>query len=567
MRTAASLAPKRPAQLEARASIMIRIDVRPELAERYRAAGFWQDATLADWLAAREREHEARDALRQGDRRVTWAELARLVRVFAGSLHRLGVAKGDVVAVQLPNVVEFAVAYLAIASRGAVMQTLHMPYRAAELSTLLAHSGAVCAIVPALAKDYAAARVVSDLQPGLPALRQVIAVGPGDVPANVARFDRLIAAADDGAADEVPIAPSVAPSASLSGADAFLLLYTSGTTSAPKGVPHAYRNFLSNSRGSAAELSVGPADVLLSAAPFTHLYGLFTFNMALATGATTVLLPAFSPPDLARLMDEARPTVAFTAPAHIAACLGQKLFDGRDLSSLRYVQISGSMVPAALARAFEALLPTGKVMQLWGMTELQAGAFTRLADAEAVRVETTGRPSPGTELRVVRDDGALAAPGEVGELQVRGPSLFAGYLNDDAATRAAFTDEGFFRTGDLARLDDAGNTVLCGRSKDIINRGGVKFNPVDVENRIAQHRAVDACAIVPMPDPVLGERACCFAALRPGQSLDLADLQRWLEEAGIGKLKWPERLEILAALPMTPTRKVMKGELAKRFAA
>jgi cyclohexanecarboxylate-CoA ligase/acyl-CoA synthetase len=537
---------------------MIRIDFSSERAATYRAAGFWQDATLADWLAARARDDGPRDALRQGDRRVTWAELARLVRALASALDRLGVAKGDVVAVQLPNIVELVVAYLAITSRGAVMQTLHMPYRAAELSTLLAHSGAVAAIVPAQAKDYAAAQVVGELQPRLPALRRVIAVGAGEVPAGALRFEHLVADADAHGADPAPVA--------LAGADAFLLLYTSGTTSAPKGVPHAYQNFLANSRLSASELSVGPDDVLLSAAPFTHLYGLFTFNMALATGATTLLLPAFSPPDLARLMHEARPTLAFTAPAHIAACLGQKLFDGRDLSSLRYVQISGSTVPPALARAFEPLLRGGKVMQLWGMTELQAGAFTRLADTEPVRVETTGRPSPGTELRAVREDGTPCAPGEVGELQVRGPSLFAGYLNDAAATRAAFTEDGYFRTGDLARLDETGNTTLCGRSKELINRGGVKFNPVDVEIRIAQHAAVELCAIVPMPDPVLGERACCFATLKPGQALALPDLQRWLEEAGISKVKWPERLEILDALPMTPTRKVMKGELAKRVA-
>ncbi len=538
---------------------MIRIDFDTGHVARYRAAGFWQDATLADWLAARAQQAGGREALRQGDRRVTWAELARLVRALARSLDRLGVAKGEVVAVQLPNIVEFVVAYLAITSRGAVMQTLHMPYRAAELSTLLAHSGAVCAIVMAQAKDYAAAQVVNALQPRLPALRHVIAVGPGALPADAMPFDGLVADAHTNDAEPAPVARS--------GSDPFLLLYTSGTTSAPKGVPHAYQNFLSNSRLSAAELSVGVDDVLLSAAPFTHLYGLFTFNMALATGATTLLLPAFSPPDLARLMHEARPTLAFTAPAHIAACMGQKLFDGRDLASLRYVQISGSTVPPALARAFEPLLANGKVMQLWGMTELQAGAFTRLADPEAVRVETTGRPSPGTELRVVREDGTPCAIGEIGELQVRGPSLFAGYLNDPAATRAAFTDDGFFRTGDLARVDAAGNTTLCGRSKELINRGGVKFNPVDVEIRIAQHPAVEMCAIVPMPDPVLGERACCFATLRPGQALALADLQRWLEEAGISKLKWPERLEVLDALPMTPTRKVMRGELAKRLAA
>ena len=345
----------------------------------------------------------------------------------------------------------------------------------------------------------------------------------------------------------------------------FLLLYTSGTTSAPKGVAHAYLNILGNSRLSARELSVTREDILLSAAPFTHAYGLFSINMALATGACSVLMPAFSPPGLVDLFSRERPTIAFTAPAHIAACLGAGLFDGCDLSSLKYVQISGSAVPPELGRAFEPRLRNGKVMQLWGMTELQAGAYTRLGDSEPVRIETTGGASPGNEVRVVRDDGGAAAPGEVGELQMRGASLFSGYLDNPEATREAFTADGWFRTGDLAVMDEAGNTALAGRTKDIINRGGVKFNPVDVENLMAGHPAVAEAAVVPMPDPVLGEKACLFVTLRPGRSLDLPGVLRFLGEKKVSKLKWPERLEVIDAMPLTPTRKVIKGQLAKLF--
>jgi non-ribosomal peptide synthetase component E (peptide arylation enzyme) len=227
--------------------------------------------------------------------------------------------------------------------------------------------------------------------------------------------------------------------------------------------------------------------------------------------------------------------------------------------------MSGSAVPPALARAFEPLMRGGKVMQLWGMTELQAGAYTRLADAEPVRAETTGRPSPGTELRVVRDDDAIAPPGEEGELQVRGASVFAGYLNDPDATRAAFTPDGWFRTGDLATMDAQGNTRLAGRTKDIINRGGIKFNPLDVETRLLKHPAIDQAAIVPMPDPVLGEKACLFVTLRPGATLTLAEVTAWLDAAQVSKLKWPERLEIVEAMPLTPTRKIIKGQLAQRL--
>ena len=288
---------------------------------------------------------------------------------------------------------------------------------------------------------------------------------------------------------------------------------------------------------------------------------------AAASTPSNALLPAFSPPDLAALMHTGRPTAAFAAPAHIAACFAQKLFDGKDLSSLRYLQMSGSAVPAALARAFEPLMRGGKVMQLWGMTELQAGAYTRLADAEPVRAETTGRPSPGTELRVVRDDGSAAPTGEEGELQVRGASVFTGYLNDPESTRAAFTADGWFRTGDLATMDADGNTRLAGRTKDVINRGGIKFNPLDVETLLLKHPAIEQAAIVPMPDSVLGEKACLFVTLKPGVTLTLAEVTDWLDAAQVTKLKWPERLEIVDAMPLTPTRKVIKGQLVKRLAA
>lgn len=528
---------------------------RAARAARYRAEGWWSDETLDQWLARAVAARGDRDALRQGDRRVTWAALGRMVNAFARGLDALGIGKGDVVAVQLPNVVEMVVAYLGITSRGAIMQTVHMPYRGAEIGTLLAHSEAVAAIVLSEAKDYRAAELLLGLEPSLPKLREVIAVGAPVT--GTQSFAAMVADADSN--------PESARPVRLDAADPFLLLYTSGTTTAPKGVLHAYRNFLVNSRASTVELSVTSDDVLLSAAPFTHLYGLFTLNMALAVGATVRLLPVFTPPDLAALMTSGEPTIAFTAPAHIAACLGMKLFEGKRLDAFKYVQISGSTVPPELGRAFEPLLAGGKVMQLWGMTELQAGAYTRLADDEAVRIETTGRPSPGTELRVVRDDGTPCAPGEIGELEMCGPSLFDGYLRNPEATAAAFTADGWFRTGDLAAMDAAGNTRLAGRTKDVINRGGVKFNPVDIEVLMLRHPAVAEAAVVGLPDPVLGERACLCATLRPGASLTLEDVQAWLAQHQISKTKWPERVAVVDAMPLTPTRKIIKPELVRRL--
>jgi cyclohexanecarboxylate-CoA ligase len=220
-----------------------------------------------------------------------------------------------------------------------------------------------------------------------------------------------------------------------------------------------------------------------------------------------------------------------------------------------------------LSAAFEDRLPNGKVLQAWGMTELQFGACSRRADSSEIRFGTIGRATPGTELRVVDADDNVLPPGEQGELHVRGCSLFSGYVGNEEATKSSFTADGWFHTGDLARMDAQGNVALCGRTKELINRGGIKFNPIDLEIAITNHPAVAQTAIAPLPDPTLGERACCFVILNPGASLTFDQLQAYLTERKFAKFTWPEHFVVVDDMPMTPTRKVMKGELVRRYLA
>ncbi|CEJ10803.1 putative sulfoacetate--CoA ligase [bacterium YEK0313] len=508
--------------------------------------------TLAAWLDRHAAMHADAPALAGPDGTFSYGALRAAAMSLAAGLAAHGIGRGDVVAVQLPNGAAFVTTYLACGYLGAVLQTVHMPYRAGEIEPLVAHSRARAMICLGAGKDGSPARLVLSLQPRLPHLRLVAAVGAG-TPEAIA-FEALRAA------------PTALPDARPGPDDRFVLLYTSGTTAAPKGVPVPARRFLANARLSAAELGIDARAVLLSAAPFSHLYGLFSVNLALAAGAATAILPAYTPAGLAEALTCHRPSGLFVAPAHLAAGLAQGLIDRDRLASLRFVLISGSLCPPDLARALQDLMPDGKVCQLWGMSELQAGSFTRPGDAEAARLGTVGRASPGTELRIAGEAGPAAAD-EEGELQVRGASVFAGYLDNAEASAAAFTADGWFRTGDLGRLDAGGNLTLTGRLKEVINRGGVKFNPADVEATIARHPAVEICAIVPMPDPVLGERACCFAVAREGTQLDLAGLRAFLEAEGVARLRWPERLELIDDMPMTPTRKIRKAELVTRAAA
>jgi cyclohexanecarboxylate-CoA ligase len=209
------------------------------------------------------------------------------------------------------------------------------------------------------------------------------------------------------------------------------------------------------------------------------------------------------------------------------------------------------MAPPPLVREFAARLPQCAVTQLWGMTELQAALYTRPADGTEAAATSAGRPSPGTKVRI----------SEEGELQVRGPLTFSGYYRNDEANRHAFTEDGWFRSGDLAERRGE-YYAITGRIKDVINRGGVKFNPADVEALLDAHPQIQQSAIVPMPDPVLGEKACAFVTLKPGATEpSLAELCQYLLAREIAKNKLPERLVVIAEMPLTPTRKIIKGKL------
>jgi cyclohexanecarboxylate-CoA ligase len=520
----------------------------------FRDKGWWRDETLPGWLDRNVLANGDSLAVETLDGPITYRELNERVCGFASVLRRLGIGRGDVVAVHLPNIPEFLISWLAINACGAIMQTIHLPYGLREIEHLLSHSGAKVIIALGAAKERSPAAELMALGKTIPSLRAVISVGRETAGAET--FD---APAHDGA--------RAAAKSQAAADDPFLLLYTSGTTSAPKAVSVSFNHFLSNARLAAGEFGLTAADRILCLAPFTHLYGLYTLQLGLCVGASADMVPVFTPQDFIKALRKMRPTVLFGAPGHIAACMQQRLFEGVNLESIRIAVLSGTAVPPALSAAFEHMLPHGKVMQAWGMTELQFGTCGRPADPRDVRFNSVGRAMPGTELRIVSTGDHVLAAGETGELQVRGCSVFSGYVGNAEATAESFTAGGWFRTGDLAEMDAGGNVRLQGRTKDIINRGGVKFNPVEVEAVIASHPAVAQVAIAPMPDQLLGERAACFVVLHEQAKLAFDDLKRFLAERNVAKFMWPEQLEIVADMPMTPTRKVIKPELVRRALA
>ena len=487
---------------------------REEREAEYKARGWWADDTLGRWLARHVRLRPDAPALAVQDIVLSWKDVEQRVILVAAGLRARGVAAGDVVALQLPNAPEFILSHLAVARLGAVTCTLHMPYRAAEVQALMRHSGARLAICMPQSKQMFEGRGI--------------------------------------AFAEIEASSPFQPESEAKPEDPFLLLYTSGTTAAPKGVVHPYRTMLGNSRVGAPEHGLHEESRILCAAPLSHLYGLYSLHCAWAVGACTVLLPAFKPDQLGSIVQDLKPTALWTAPAHVAACRAAGAFERYDWSSLELAIVSGSIAPPSLVRYLAEKLPRCAVTQLWGMTELQAGLYTRPGDPLEMSVTSAGRPSPGTEVRLSSQ----------GELEVRGPSLFSDYLNDPTETQKAFTADGWFRTGDLGEARGE-YFAITGRSKDLINRGGVKINPADVETLLDSHPKVLQSALVPMPDPVLGEKACVFISLKnpAAEQVSLAELVDYLLGKGIAKNKLPERLVIVGEMPLTPTRKIIKSRL------
>jgi len=486
---------------------------------RFIEQGFWNDDTLATYLEKWARETPEKPAIVAGDRTLSYAETLAASRRFANSLLALGLGKGDVVGIQLPNVPEYLIAYFGVTLMGGILGTLHMPYRAAEMVPLMNHGRMRALICGAATERHDAPATAFALKSQVPTLEHVIVLG-AQVPDGCHDLARLIA---DGADCDIADPP---------GPDDFALLcFTSGTAAAPKAVLRDYRTITANARTYSPTIELSAADVVMTAPPFTHVFGLCC--------------------------------VACTLWAHIAATHKAGLFDSHDCGSIRDVVVAGAVCPPEIAATFERYLPNGRVGQLFGMTEVILVMQTPLNVGPEIRHASTGRATVGIDARVTGDDGAPLGASAEGELEIRGYTVLAGYLGNDEANRASFTDDGFFRTGDLATIDADGNVVITGRVKHVINRGGIKINPTDVENLITAHDAVVQAAIVAMPDEVLGEKACLFIELAPGASFGFDEMIAYLDANGVAKMRWPERLEHVAEMPMTPTRKIIKDELAK----
>jgi 2,3-dihydroxybenzoate-AMP ligase len=533
-----------------------------DVARRYRERGYWRGVALGDALRASFAANADRIAVVDGGRRVTYAELGRLVDRLALHFASLGIARGAPVVFQLPNVLEFVIAYVACLRVGAIPLTCLPAHRQAEIGYLARFTEAAAWLIPSEFRGFDYTAMARELRPSLPALRHVLVVGERPGP-GMTSLERLL---DEPIEQRVP--PSTLADLRPGPSDVAVFQLSGGTTGLPKVIPRTHDDYLYNSLVFAAATELDRDGTILLSVPIAHNFPLACPGVqgALLLGARTILAPSPDAETVFALVERERATWIPAVPATVIGWLSSPRRAAHDLSSIRSICVGGSRLNPEPARA--VLAAFGPVLvQVFGMAEGLL-CSTRHGDPEDVVVVTQGRPaSPDDEIRVVDEDGKDVAPGDVGELICRGPYTIRGYYRAAEHNRAAFTEDGFYRTGDMVRLHPSGNLIVEGRRKDLINRGGEKISAEEVENLLLSHPAVLNAAVVAMPDPVLGERACAYVIPRPGARPTLAELTRFLsEDKRIARFKLPERLELRDRLPTTAVGKISKKALREEIA-
>lgn len=532
----------------------------PELIREYTDKGYWKNLTVAERFDLAAQAHPDKVAVVDSQKRTTFRELAAMSRRLALGLLEMGVRPADRVAAQLPNRAEALAAVLAVSRMGVVLAPAVHYYRAAEMEYILNHSEAVAAIIPGTLEGFDYVEMMTGIRPRLPRLRHVLVLDR-DPPPGTVSLARMLETPLEGRYPSDYLA-SFCPDPN----EVAVLNYSSGTEAAPKA-PMWTHNMLLLSHWRTEALGMTPGDVVLNLAPLYHGFALALAAMGASFyhGVTLVLMDRFAPEEALALVERERANVVLAVPPQVASILA--LDRSRyDLSSVRTFATGGAAASSEIVRQLRARAGCACIA-LWGSTE-GGSLMCRIEDPPEVMATTVGRPvHPSVEFRALAEDRVTQVPqGETGELALRGPTVFAGYFKDPERTAAVFNQDGFCLTGDLAYVGPNGNWRMVGRRKEIINRGGEKISPLEVEEAVLAHPAVASVAVVAMPDRRLGERACAYVVPRQGADLTLEALATFLRERGLATFKLPERLEVVDSLPMTASGKVRRSALRELIA-
>ncbi|MFQ5690285.1 MAG: class I adenylate-forming enzyme family protein [Gemmatimonadota bacterium] len=491
-----------------------------------------------------------------GGRSLSYSDVARQSRALAVALHHLGVEPGDRVALDLPNWPEFVISALAAAELGAVIVPLSPAYAPRELQFMLRHSEASVAITAERYEGVDYLELFESLLVELPDLQYLVTVGKEDL-----WYDDRIFQFEDLVSSGMGREFRPQPLASLD--ELFSILYTSGTTGKPKGVMLSHRNLVRTAAATAAALELSPSDVTLCSVPLSHIFGLTAALLTgLVSGGGVVLQERFEPRGALDLVERHGVTVYHGVPTMFVMQLREPGLAKRDLDSIRTGIVAGAPVsPELVDRARRELVPQLEIA--YGLTETSPTvSITRPEDPAPARSESVGRVLDEIEVEIRSEEGEPVPTGSVGELVVRGFNVMLGYFRQPSETAAAFTEDGFLRTGDLATLDAEGYLHIVGRMSDVIIRGGYNVHPKEVEDHLRSHPAVLDVVVVGVPNEVLGELVCACVRLVEGALITEDELREYCGHA-LSDYKVPDLVRRTEVFPMTPNGKVRRRELAR----
>lgn len=481
----------------------------------------------------------------------TYAALDSAASCLATWLLACGIQPGDRVAFQLPGWCEFTLIYLACLKTGAVSVPLLPAWREAELVWVLNKCKAKIFFAPTLFKQTRPVDLILPLQNQLPHLQQIVAV------------DKLAPATDSLALSQLLLSPPLTQPISVHADELAAVLFTSGTEGMPKGVILTHNNILASERAYCARLNLTWLDVFLMPAPLGHATGfLHGVTAPFLIGARSVLLDIFTPAACLELLVQQRCTCVLGATPFVYDMLCSVEKHPYDLSSLRFFLCGGTTIPKKIARDCQLL--GIKLLSVYGSTESLPHAVVNLDDSLSRMMNTDGHAAAGVEIKVVDEARNTLPAGMEGEEASRGPNVFMGYLDEPELTARALDNDGWYYSGDLCRMDDAGYIKITGRKKDIIVRGGENISSREVEDILLQHPRIHDACVVAMPDDRLGERSCAYVVLKPPHhSLSLESVVAFFSRKRVAKYKYPEHIVIVEKLPRTASGKVQKYQLRK----
>ena len=520
---------------------------RAALVREWYRLGFYGDETFPDAMAAGATHYAGKRLVFYSDGQTQSYPIEELYQrsvELAGAMYEMGLRPGDVAGIQVPNWVEGYLTFQAAMIAGVVVLPIVHIYGAAEVSYLLRESGARALFLPDRWRNIDYLERLAGLE-DVPALEHKVVIGE-DVPPGCVGWQAFS-----------DLATAEFPRPEVNADDVAIILFTSGTTANPKGVLHSHNSLL-------AELRAGDSEggINLSPWPAGHIAGVLSILRLYFSGTESILMDAWDPAAAAELVETFGVTGSSGTPFHVNSLLDLAEKEGRDISSLDQYMIGAAAVPPEVVeRCDRAGITTYRA---YGSSEHPTITCGSVDDSPAQRSQTDGTLNAGFRIRIVDDDGMELPIGEAGEIISQGPEQFLGYHQVESNDNA-FYPGGWFRTGDIGRMDEMGYLTITDRKKDIIIRGGENIASKEVEDYLARHPAISEAAVIAAPDERLGEKVCAFLILYEGSVISIEDIQAHFKALQVAKQKTPERIEIVSSLPRTPTGKVKKFELRSQL--